>query len=120
MALLQVGDKLTPPILTAVAIQRKNLDGFYVYLGDKVDTDQQRVFSVTPEGWLRISGAQQGYLSTRETLHDYRLVAEFKWGAAKPGAVSDSGIFFSCRSDDKLWAKSLEVQMREGATGNLC
>ena len=96
----------------------KNLTGFYNYLGKAKNQDPDQVFSVTDEGLLRISGQHPGYLSTIKKLSDYRMVAEFKWGEGDKS--SDSGIFFHAADPDKLWAKSLEVQMRSGATGDLC
>jgi hypothetical protein len=103
------------PIL---AFNGKNLNGFYTYLGSEKNDDPDKVFSVTKDGLLKISGEHRGYLSTEKPLSNYRLEAEFKWGAGD--ASSDSGIFFHAVEQDKLWAKSLEVQMRAGATGDLC
>ena len=105
------------------AFNGRDLTGFYVYLGPDQPVADQKVFSVTPDGWLRISGEQPGYLSTKESLRDFRLEAEFKWGRGGTGdkdPVSDSGIFFHAEPADKLWARSLEVQLRTGATGDLC
>lgn len=96
----------------------KDLTGFYSYFGKQRGQDPDKVFSVTPEGWLRISGRHRGYLSTEKPLENYRLVAEFKW--ISKDAKSDSGIFFNAVKQDKLWAKSMEFQMRTGATGDLC
>lgn len=96
----------------------RDLAGFYAYTGGQRHEDPDQVFTVTPEGWLRISGQKQGYLSTDRPLENYRLVAEYKWGTPDPQA--DSGIFFHAEPDDRLWAASLEVQMRAGATGELC
>jgi hypothetical protein len=96
----------------------KDLTGFYPYLGKERGKDPDKVFSVTPEGWLRISGQHRGYLSTEKALKNYRLVAEFKWNSKDP--KGDSGIFFNAVKKDKLWAKALEFQMRAGATGDLC
>lgn len=104
--------------LPVLSFNGKDLTGFYPYLGKTRGEDPDQVFSVTPDGWLRISGQHQGYLSTDKALKNYRLVAEYKWGSDDP--KSDSGIFFNAVEQDKIWAKSLEFQMRLGATGDLC
>jgi len=97
----------------------KNLDGFYTFIGGKnKGEDPDKVFSVTDEGLLRISGQSRGYLATKKKYANYRMVAEFKWGEGDRS--NDSGIFFNADGNDKLWMKSLEVQMRMGATGDLC
>jgi hypothetical protein len=101
-----------------VSFNKKDLSGFYTYLGGEKNADPDGVFSVTKDGLLKISGEHRGYLSTAKPLSNYRLEAEFKWGAGD--ASSDSGIFFHAVEEDKMWAKSLEVQMRAGATGDLC
>lgn len=108
----------TPKIKPVLEFNGKELTGFYPYLGKERGQDPDKVFSVTPNGWLRISGEHQGYLSTNKPLKNYRLVAEYKWGSKDP--KSDSGIFFNAVKEDQLWAKSLEFQMRLGATGDLC
>jgi len=118
--------QLTPRLATALEpnpqplleFNGKDLAGFYPYLGKEKGADPDKVFSVISEGWLRISGQHPGYLSTDKSLKNYRLVAEYKWGS--DDAKSDSGIFFNAAKQDKLWAKSLEFQMRLGATGDLC
>lgn len=110
-----------PSLLTA--FNGHDLTGFYVYLGPDQDVAGQKLFTVTPEGWLRIAGDRQGYLSTKESWQNYRLRAEFKWGqpvVGKQDNASDSGIFFHAPAEDKLWANAFEVQMRDGATADLC
>ena len=96
----------------------KDLRGFYTFVDNQRNSAQQKVFEVTEEGWLRIRGNPRGYLSTEKSLTNYRLRAEFKWGS--DDLASDSGIFFHAVPEDRLWSKSLEVQMRAGATGDLC
>ncbi len=101
-----------------LAFNGKDLSGFYSFVNNEKNDPEQQVFQVTNEGWLRISGDPRGYLSTDKTLSNYRLRAEFKWGS--DDLASDSGIFFHAVPEDRLWSKSLEVQMRAGATGDLC
>lgn len=70
-------------------INGKDLSPFYSYTTNfGVDNDPDHVFTVQ-DGLVRISGQHMGYLATRETYSNYRLVAEFKWGE-KPGSRGSS------------------------------
>jgi hypothetical protein len=101
----------------------KSLDHFYPFLKDRgVFKDPNKVFSLT-NGVLRISGEETGYLGTKTNFSDYKLVAEFKWGQQTWGARRDksrnSGIFVHATGSDKIWMRSFEVQLQEGATGDV-
>lgn len=96
----------------------KDLSGFYTFVDNQRNSPDQKVFQVTEQGWLRIRGNPRGYLSTEKAMANYQLRAEFKWGS--DDLASDSGIFFHAVPEDRLWSQSLEVQMRAGATGDLC
>jgi hypothetical protein len=100
----------------------KNLNAFYTWLEkDGVYRDKDRVFSVT-NGWLRISGQHNGYLATKNSFADYRLVAEFKWGTMIWGAnknrLRNSGLCIHGTGLDKIWMKSIECQIAERQTGD--
>jgi hypothetical protein len=101
----------------------RDLSGFYTWLEkDGVFWDRRGVFTLT-NGILRISGQERGYLATKRIYSDYRLVAEFKWGAATWGARKDrtrnSGLCIHGVGLDKVWMKSIEVQIAEGQTGDV-
>jgi hypothetical protein len=101
----------------------KDLGAFYTFLTDfGVDKDPDGVFSIK-DGNLRISGQHFGYVATKETYTNYRLVAEFKWGDQtwEPRKMNarDSGIVVHCVGPDKVWPKGIEVQMIEGGTGDI-
>jgi hypothetical protein len=64
-----------------------------------------------------------GYLATKQEFQNYRLVAEFKWGTKTWDGKNrgrDAGLFFNATGEDRLFPKSLECQLLEGATGDLC
>ncbi len=104
-------------------IKGKDLLSFYTFLTEYgVDTDPDRVFSIQ-DGVVRISGQHFGYLATRETFSNYRLVAEFKWGektwAPREFNARDSGILLHAIGEDRVWMTSIECQMIEGGTGDV-
>lgn len=101
----------------------KDLGHFYPWLEkDGVFWDRDGVFTLT-NGLLRISGKHVGYLATRQIYSDYRLVAEFKWGELTWGKRKDrarnSGLCIHGVGPDKVWMKSIEVQIAEGQTGDV-
>ena len=108
----------------------KDLSGFYPYLQDTKRADPRGVFGVTADGLLRISGDGFGYLSTDKSYRDYRLVAEFKWGArnfrGREGKARDSGIFLHSAGldgnsfdGDGAFKAAIECQVMQGAVGDL-
>ena len=101
----------------------KNLQGFDTFLekqGENKDPD--KVFQVH-NGMLHISGAEYGYVITKEEYSNYHLRAEFKWGEAthppRPGMARDSGILFHVAGPNQIWPTSIEFQMIEGGTGDI-
>jgi hypothetical protein len=104
-------------------INGKDLSPFYSYTTNfGVDNDPDHVFTVQ-DGLVRISGQHMGYLATRETYSNYRLVAEFKWGektwVPREFNARDSGILVHCTGPDKVWMTSIECQLIEGGTGDV-
>lgn len=119
------------------AFNGKNLDGWYTYLNGPKYGDPNKVFTVSPEGMLHISGQGFGGITTKQTFKDYHLVAEWKWGEktwdvpdpAKPGeffrratAARDAGILVHAVGEDGAykghWLESIEVQLIEGGVGD--
>ncbi len=104
-------------------INGKDLTPFYTYMTNfGVDQDPDKVFTVQ-DGMVRISGQHMGYLATRKTYSNYRLVAEFKWGektwAPREFNARDSGILLHGIGEDKVWPTCIECQMIEGGTGDV-
>lgn len=101
----------------------RDLSAWYPWLErEGVFADRDRVFSLT-NGWLRISGQRNGYLATRKSYSNYRLVAEFKWGEATWGRRKDrtrnSGLCIHGVGEDKIWMRAIEIQIAEGQTGDV-
>jgi Domain of Unknown Function (DUF1080) len=101
----------------------KNLEGFDTYLekqGENKDPD--KVFQVH-DGMVHISGAEYGYIITKQEYSNYHLRAEFKWGEAthppRLGGARDSGILFHVIGPNQIWPASVEFQMIEGGTGDI-
>jgi Domain of Unknown Function (DUF1080) len=103
----------------------KDLTSFYTYLRDHKYEDPNKVFSVH-DGMIHISGEEFGGLITRDEFHDYRLVAEWKWGERTSGSrkskARDSGILVHCVGADGAadgnWMESVECQIIEGGCGD--
>jgi hypothetical protein len=108
----------------------RDLTGFHTWLVDTKRDDPRRVFSVTPDGLLRISGDGFGYLATDKSYRDYRLVAELRWGTrnyrGREGKARDSGIFLHSAGPDGnsfdgngAYKAAIECQVMQGAVGDL-
>ena len=103
-----------------------SLDSFYTWIrGLGRDNDPAGVFSIK-DGILQIRPTQSGYLGTKQDYSDYRMVAEFKWGTNMWGQYKDknrnSGIYIHAADKDAtnvFVPKSLQVQIAEGATGDI-
>ena len=101
----------------------KNFDGFDTFLPSKgLNSDPDKVFQVH-DGMIHISGAEYGYIITRQEYENYYLRAEFKWGEKtwppREGKARDSGILFHVVGPDKVWPTSIEYQIIEGGTGDI-
>jgi len=107
----------------------KDLTGWHTYLRGQGRGDPGGVFSVR-KGLLRISGEVDGYLSTRSSWRDYRLVVEFRWGktnrADRRGKARDSGLFLHSAGPDGnsydargAYKAAIECQIMEGAVGDI-
>jgi len=102
--------------------------GMTIYLNPKADVidDPKEVFSITPDGQLRVSGKAYGGLTTKAAYKDYHLVCEYKWGSRTWGrrekASRDSGVLVHCFGPDGAnggaWLASHEAQIIEGGTGD--
>ena len=105
---------------------KKNLDGWYVFIQDRSrDQDPKGVFTVN-DGILRISGEEWGCITTNEEYSDYKLVMEFKWGEQTYGSrktkARDNGLLFHSVGEDGgysgIWMHSIECNIIEGGTGD--
>ena len=105
-----------------VLFDGSNLDAFDSFLKNKgLNSDPEHVFQVE-NGLIHISGKEFGYIITKKEYQDYYLKAEFKWGegtyAPREGKARDSGILYNVQGEQKVWPRSIEFQICEGATGD--
>lgn len=107
----------------------RNLDGWTTFLPSKGrNNDPQGVFKVE-NGMLHIldipdRGQRQefGYLATNRSYGDYRLRFQYRWGdkrfAPRNNAKRDSGVMYHLSGGDRVWPRSVELQVQEGNTGD--
>lgn len=105
----------------------KDLSGFYTHLrGYGKNNDPKQVFSVQ-DGMLHISGEVNGGIVNEQEHENYRLVAEYKWGAKmwppREKDAMDCGLLLHCGTEDAvavgLWPQSIQFQIYQGAVGDL-
>ena len=117
------GNKDIPPHGAAVVLfDGTDLGHFDSFLKSKgLNSDPERVFQVERK-LIHISGTEFGYLITKREFENYYLRAEFKWGegtfAPRAGQARDSGILYNIQGEQKVWPRSIEFQICEGATGD--
>jgi hypothetical protein len=103
----------------------KDLAGLTTWLKDTRRDDPRRVFRVTDDGLLRITGDSFGYLATDRAYRDYRLVVEYRWGEKTDGgkSVRNSGVLLHATGPDGgaegTWMSSVECQLAQGCVGDL-
>lgn len=111
--------------------RERRADGTYVEpLG--LNRDPLRVFTVVETDGrpaIRISGEAFGELRSRESLQDYHLRLQFKWGQKKwpprekAGTPRDSGLLYHVHTapgaGGRTWARSVELQIQEHDVGDL-
>jgi len=103
----------------------KDLRGLTTWLKDTGRDDPRRVFRVTDEGQLRITGDGFGYLATDRAYRDYRVVVEYRWGEQTDGgkSVRNAGVLLHATGPDGgaggVWMASVECQLAQGCVGDL-
>lgn len=117
--------------LTLAAISLFNgrdLSGWRPYINGKgIDNDPDKVFTITDDGHLMVSGNGYGYLGTVKEYADYRLTLEYRWCGRGYGyrehKAADSGILFHAVGEDgaigNTWMRSFEYNILIGQVGNL-
>lgn len=126
----QAAEPLAPESGIVSLFNGRDLTGLYTWLVDTKYEDPRGVFSVT-NGVLRISGEGLGYIATKQSHSNYRLLVEFKWGTHnwtwgdRIGKARDSGIFLHSMGPDGnshdgqgAFKAAIECNLFEGATGD--
>lgn len=101
----------------------RDLAGWYTFIpGLGKNNDPNGIFKVH-DGVIHVSGEKFAFISTDKEYANYRLSVDFKWGEKKwpprENAPRDAGILYHCVGPDKVWNKSLELQIQEGDTGDM-
>src|SRR5262245_49594273 len=101
----------------------KNLDGWYTFLQKHGrDSDPTRVLTIEDDGTLHIykhdrNGAEvvMGYMGTNESLSNYHLRMEFRWGNKqfKPRYLykPDAGVYYHHVTADVVWPQAMQFQV---------
>ena len=120
-----------PDASTEVPGMQRGADGKYKEaIG--ANRDPLKVFTVVEEDGrsvIRISGQVFGELRSSQSLQNYRLRLQFKWGKAKwpprdkPDTPRDSGLLYHVHAEPgaegRVWARSVELQIQERDVGDL-
>ena len=115
--------KQIPPHGSAVVLfNGTDLSSFDAFLKSTgLNSDPNGVFRVE-NGVIHVSGQEFGYIITKQEFSNYYLRVEFKWGegtyAPREGQARDSGILYNIQGEQKVWPRSIEFQINEGATGD--
>jgi hypothetical protein len=101
----------------------KTMKGWYSFVpGEGKNVDSLGIFKIE-DGMFHASGQKFAFLSTDKDYDNYRFSVDFKWGTKKwpprENAPRDAGILYHCVGPDKVWNKSLELQIQEGDTGDM-
>jgi hypothetical protein len=97
---------------TIALFNGKDLDNWTFHLGD--DTDPTDVWEVR-DGVIFCSGVPNGYMRTKKTYRDFKLIVEWRW----PQEPSNSGVLLRIFGADRVWPATLEAQLKHGQAGDL-
>jgi hypothetical protein len=114
---------------------QQDLSKFYTWTNKHGRDDPDRVFTIVDRvdgaPAIRISGQYFGGIVTHENYANYRLIAEYRWGAVtwapRKDKARDSGILLHLQGEDGnnnktlkgAWSRSVEYQILEGGTGDI-
>ena len=74
-------------------------------------------WSQGPDGVIRVAGSPAGFVATRATYTNYRLVLDWRW----PGAAGNAGVLLHVASSakDGVWPVSIQAQTKHGFGGDI-
>lgn len=123
---LPPSDKSTDVQKRVELFNGRNLDGWYTWVrGNGKNNDPDSVFTVR-DGMICVSGQAMGCITTEKEYSNYQITVEYKWGkrtwGGRKGKAMDSGVLIHSFGEDGafggIWAKSVEANLCEGATGD--
>lgn len=99
---------------------------FHLNEKNSLSTKREEV-ALVEDGVLQITGKGFGYLRTKESYHNYRLVIEYKWGektwSKREDRARDCGFLLHCHGPDGsfggAWISCVQAQMLEGSMGDI-
>jgi hypothetical protein len=113
-----------------VLFNGRNLEGWTVVLeNEPAGSDPTQIFQVI-DGVIHVyrsavAGSAQpfGYIATKKIYSHYRLKLEYRWAEKKfkPRAteVRDSGLLYHVGPIEKVWPRSIELQIQERDVGDI-
>ena len=93
----------------------KSLRGWEHYLVEP-DVAMADVWGVQ-DGVLVCKGKPMGYLATKDSFTDFRLVVEWRWPPGKP--AGNSGVLLRITGEPKALPKCVEAQLQHGSAGDV-
>lgn len=91
----------------------KDLSGWEYYLVEP-DVKMKDVWSVQ-EGLLTCKGEPMGYLATKDTFKNFKLIVEWRW-PKKPG---NSGVLMRITGEPAALPRCVEAQLMNGSAGDI-
>lgn len=113
-------DAAVEPTKAVKLFNGKDFTGLYTFLKKTGKEDPKNVFSVQ-DGMIHVSGADNGYIATKNEYANYHLSVEYRWGKETFGAkyVRNSGVLLHMTGEDKVWPSSFECQLAQGCNGDI-
>ncbi len=125
--------KVIVPTEKIELFNRKDLTNWYTWVKDTKYEDPRKIFTVQPNGDLRISGDGYGGLITNDEYANYHLIIEYRWGTEtwqnRKDRSRDGGLLLHCQGEDGNlgatkdspgpWMSSIECQIIEGGVGDI-
>jgi hypothetical protein len=99
-------------------LTRQNADGSipgWQSFHEGADTKTGDVWRIQRDGVLVCRGMPKGYLYTEQDYTDVHLEFEWRWPTGSPG---NGGLLLRVTGENKIWPKSLEVQLNNGQAGD--
>jgi hypothetical protein len=102
----------------------KDWTGWYTYLPSQGrNKDAEAIFTILPDGIIRVLGKEAGYFATSSDYAYYKLTFEVKWGEKRwpprETVARDSGVLVHFIGEDKVWPLSFECQIQENDFGDI-
>lgn len=103
------------PLLTADSLQSND----WVFISREKESKLADTWQVAPGGddpILVCLGAPYGYLKTQQQYGDFEMELEWRYPSDENG---NSGILLYTSDEDKIWPKSIQVQLHQPVAGSI-